>query len=191
MSHYPTIGSATATGNTLDGLDDTLISGAVKGDIVVYNGTDWVDLTVGADDQVLSAASGEATGLIWNAGGGGYENDTLTTTDATVTTISTIPWKTASDQNPNHGIVTARLSGRNSGDFAQMFWKEITFGVRKGGMGSATLVGESAKEGASTGATTWDVTVAESGGANIFIQVTGEAAKTINWVCDWQVKASQ
>jgi hypothetical protein len=36
-----------------------------KGDIVVFNGTDVARLGVGTNDYVLTAASGEATGLKW------------------------------------------------------------------------------------------------------------------------------
>jgi hypothetical protein len=36
-----------------------------KGDIVVFNGTDVARLGVGANDTVLTAASGETTGLKW------------------------------------------------------------------------------------------------------------------------------
>lgn len=46
-------------------LDDTTISGAAKGDILVHNGTDWVDLTIGSNDQVLTADSTQATGVKW------------------------------------------------------------------------------------------------------------------------------
>jgi hypothetical protein len=41
----------------------------VKGDILVYNGTSWVDLAVGADTEILTADSAEATGIKWATGG--------------------------------------------------------------------------------------------------------------------------
>jgi hypothetical protein len=46
-------------------LSDVTITGAAKGDILVYNGSAWVDLTVGANDTLLVADSGEATGAKW------------------------------------------------------------------------------------------------------------------------------
>lgn len=69
-----TADSATSTGvkwatsiATLDGLTDTTITGAVKGDILVYNGSAWVDLTVGTNTYLLTANSVTATGLEWTA----------------------------------------------------------------------------------------------------------------------------
>jgi hypothetical protein len=54
------------------GIAEALI--AALGDLIVGTGPDTAAiLTAGADDYVLTAASGEATGLIWAAatGGGG------------------------------------------------------------------------------------------------------------------------
>jgi len=62
---------AASTVAAVNDLTDVTITGAAKGDILVYNGSAWVDLTVGSDGQVLKAASGQATGLEWGAGGGG------------------------------------------------------------------------------------------------------------------------
>jgi len=39
--------------------------GIEKGDLLVFNGTIWNRLPVGTDGQILSAASGETTGLLW------------------------------------------------------------------------------------------------------------------------------
>lgn len=58
-----TLGSA----SSLNDLSDVTITGAAKGDILVYNGTAWVDLTVGTNGQILSANSAQATGLEWIA----------------------------------------------------------------------------------------------------------------------------
>lgn len=77
--------AAASTVAAVNDLTDVTITGAAKGDILVYNGSAWVDLTVGADGQVLKALSSEATGLVWGAGGGGatathvYTNQNLTT----------------------------------------------------------------------------------------------------------------
>lgn len=49
----------------LDDLSDVAITGAAKGDILVHNGTNFVDLTVGTNGQILSADSAEATGVKW------------------------------------------------------------------------------------------------------------------------------
>ena len=55
----------------VDGLTDTTITAEAKGDILVHNGTAWVDLGVGSNDQVLTADSAQAAGVKWAAGGGG------------------------------------------------------------------------------------------------------------------------
>jgi hypothetical protein len=65
-----------AAATQLGDITDVTITGASKGDILVFNGTAWVDLTVGTDDQKLAADSTEATGLKWVtlAGGGALDN---------------------------------------------------------------------------------------------------------------------
>ena len=42
-----------------------------KGNIMVSNGTDWINLGVGTNDHVLTADSAEASGIKWAAAGGG------------------------------------------------------------------------------------------------------------------------
>ena len=64
---------AASTVAAVNDLTDVTITGAAKGDILVYNGSAWVDLTVGNNTEVLTADSAEATGLKWAAGGGGDE----------------------------------------------------------------------------------------------------------------------
>ena len=44
-----------------------------KGDILVWDGTQWTKLAVGADGQQLEADAAQATGLRWAAAGGGNE----------------------------------------------------------------------------------------------------------------------
>lgn len=56
--------------STLSGLTDTDITGGAKGDILVHNGTDWVDVTVGTNDQVLTADSAQTTGVKWSTPSG-------------------------------------------------------------------------------------------------------------------------
>lgn len=77
-----------ATTTNIADLNDTTITGAAKGDILVYNGSAWVDLTVGSNTQVLTANSATATGLEWAAASGGASalNEL---TDVTITAAAT------------------------------------------------------------------------------------------------------
>jgi len=47
----------------------------VKGDLLVYNGSDFKPLAVGANDKILTADSAEATGLRWATAGAGSATD--------------------------------------------------------------------------------------------------------------------
>jgi len=74
---------ATSTVGAINDLSDVTITGALKGDIVVYNGSAWVDLTVGSNGLALKADSSTATGLTWGTAGGAtllhtYTNNTST-----------------------------------------------------------------------------------------------------------------
>jgi hypothetical protein len=40
-------------------------AGTGKGDVIVFDGTEWVIKSVGADGEVLTAASGDVTGISW------------------------------------------------------------------------------------------------------------------------------
>ena len=46
-------------------LSDTVITGAVKGDLLAFNGTNWVDVSVGTDGDRLTADSAAAAGVSW------------------------------------------------------------------------------------------------------------------------------
>lgn len=50
---------------------ETSLPLTTKGDILVHNGTKLVKLPVGADTQVLTADSGESSGIKWAASGSG------------------------------------------------------------------------------------------------------------------------
>ena len=52
-----------------------------KGTVMIYNGTDWVAVGVGTNDDLLTADSAQASGVKWAAGGGG--GDTLPIVDTT------------------------------------------------------------------------------------------------------------
>lgn len=64
-------GTASGGSADLEGLTDTTITAAAKGDVLVHNGSAWVDVTVGANDTVYTADSAEASGTKWAASSGG------------------------------------------------------------------------------------------------------------------------
>lgn len=71
-------------------LDDLSSLGTTKGDIAVFNGTDWVRQGVGTNDQVLTADSAESSGVKWAdaSGGGASKYDaTVGATGADYTTV--------------------------------------------------------------------------------------------------------
>jgi hypothetical protein len=61
------------------GVDNSLPT-TTKGDILVDNGSNLIRLGVGSDDEVLTADSGEDSGIKWAAGGGGSSEWTDTGT---------------------------------------------------------------------------------------------------------------
>lgn len=44
-----------------------------KGNVIVGDGANWIVIGVGADTEVLTADSGEASGVKWDTGGGGAD----------------------------------------------------------------------------------------------------------------------
>jgi len=119
------------TGESIGDLSDVSLTGALKGDILVYNGSNWVDLTVGSDGQVLEADSTQPTGLKWATGGGGSDGDGIydgngtvpTNTVATLTDSLTIGSFHFDDGNI-HGTTYNTLSASgyaNSNDYIMAF----------------------------------------------------------------------
>ena len=59
-------------------LDDLAALTPTKGKLIVGNGTDWINLSLGDDDEVLTADASETSGTKWaEAGGGGGGNCVL------------------------------------------------------------------------------------------------------------------
>ena len=59
------------TGESIDDLSDVEYGTPAKGDILVYNGSDYTKLAVGTNNLVLTADSTESTGLKWASSSGG------------------------------------------------------------------------------------------------------------------------
>ena len=105
---------------------------------------------------------------------GGDDVQTVQTTNATTTTVATISITTGEQR-----VIRVRVRGfeTTTGD---MFWKEMTFGVKNIG-GTVSIVGSIGSTfGYDAGASAWTV-LANTSGSDALVEVTGEAAKTIDW----------
>lgn len=93
------------TSTWLPANDDTgsgsLPTPSAKGDLAVFDGSDWVILPAGTNDHVLTADSAQSAGLKWAAGGGGggggdsgvfWEPSTAGTEDDDFTADSSADW---------------------------------------------------------------------------------------------------
>jgi hypothetical protein len=86
-----------------------------KGDLLVYDGTALKRLGVGTDGQVLTAASAQATGINWAAGGGGPVGPTyLPYADAAICLVFGSPSGTYMQQFSNHFAATIGLSASSN-----------------------------------------------------------------------------
>ncbi len=63
-------GKLNTTGSSLSDIDDTEITSATEGDILYYDGTDWVNLGAGAPGEVLTTY-GDTAAPSWEAPSGG------------------------------------------------------------------------------------------------------------------------
>jgi len=112
---------------SLNDLTDITITGASKGDIVVYNGSAWVDLTVGSNGLALKADSSTATGLTWGTAGGAtllhtYTNSTSTSaltnsSNGVAYDVGTTVASQASGSG-NRDIYIRKIDTNNEGVFA-------------------------------------------------------------------------
>ncbi len=118
---------ATSTVGAINDLSDVTITGASKGDIVVYNGSAWVDLTVGSNGLALKADSSTATGLTWGTAGGAtllhtYTNNTSTSaltnsSNGVAYDVGTTVGSQASGSG-NRDIYIRKVDTNNEGVFA-------------------------------------------------------------------------
>ncbi|RKZ28402.1 hypothetical protein DRQ36_10505, partial [bacterium] len=95
----------------LDDLTDVTVSGVTEGDILYYDGTEWVNLGRGSDGQVLTST---ATSVEWadNGGGGGSGTQRVWTFDSdledwTATAECTYPYTWVWDSDGGAGAAFA------------------------------------------------------------------------------------
>ena len=113
-----------------DDISDIAALTPTKGNLMVGNGTDWVAVGVGTDGQLLTADSGEASGVIWAGTTVSAPSDAeylVATADATLsaervtTDTATIAWDhgTASQAKADvvdNSITLAKLEHGTQGD---------------------------------------------------------------------------
>lgn len=113
-----------------DDISDIAALTPTKGNLMVGNGTDWVAVGVGTDGQLLTADSGEASGVIWAGTAVSAPSDAeylVATSDPTLsaervtTDTSTIAWDhgTASQAKADvvdNSITLAKLEHGTQGD---------------------------------------------------------------------------
>jgi len=105
---------------------------------------------------------------------------TVQTTTATTGTGATIAIATGEQK-----VIRARVTGFESAT-DDTFWKEMTFGVKNVG-GTVSIVGSIGSTfGYDAGAIAWTVLAGVSG-SNAIVEVTGEAAHTIDWTTTIEV----
>lgn len=135
--------------------------------------------------DALTQVSGATTGQILTKDGSGNATfqdaplgltaNNVQTTDATLTTVATIPIP-----DDTTYAITALISG--NGPTGKHIWIDIKCGGYREGVGSATLLGDAIITFDDVGATTYTADVSVSGN-DLLIQVQGAAAETVDWNC--------
>lgn len=114
----------------------------------------------------------------------GEKNNRRTTTDATVTTIATIPIPDDTSVIIEAKVVAFRTNGAD-----QAAYKKAALVFRRSA-GNATLQGAVQDVmGDLESDAAWDATIDVDGGNNARIRITGAGSKTLSWRCEHTVKA--
>ena len=149
----------------------------VTGNIAVTGTVDGRDIaTDGAllDTALQPGQVDNVSELVNDAGYLTVSTDTLQTTDATTTVLSTVAIPSGEEK-----ILVVKVHGHEDATNDHI-WKTMTFCVKNVG-GTASLVGGvDSAIGYDAGATSWSIVAGVSTG-NATITVTGEAAHTIDW----------
>jgi hypothetical protein len=112
---------------------------------------------------------------------------TINTTDATQTTLHTIPITSGRTYFIESAIIARRTGGASgTADDGASYVRRATYTTKSGTvtlMGSVQTIGTDAEDQAG-----WDVTFAVSG-ANVLIRVTGASANNVTWTSDTAIKS--
>lgn len=65
LDNNTVVGPMSGSSGSINDLSDVTITSAAKGSVLVHNGSVWVDLAVGSNNQFLKANSATSTGLEW------------------------------------------------------------------------------------------------------------------------------
>lgn len=100
---------------------DTLFSSGSKGDLLVHNGSNWIQLGVGSNDTALVADSGQSSGVVWKTAPGGnkylegfFEEKSTSSSSYTVLARFIFPGTTNLGTINNIKIISRRNSDASS-----------------------------------------------------------------------------
>lgn len=101
------------------------------------------------------------------------------TTDATVTTLATLPLEDASTYHMIADVV-ARRTGGSSGTAGDGASYRIIGTFRRVSAGAATLIGSLTSDHAAESQAGWDATLSASGN-DVLVRVTGASGNNVSW----------
>lgn len=180
--------AATGPGG-LSGISTTALGGTFTSNLLIMDTQDEASAVATLINRVNASTPGQTTGLVHTTlnvevtGGDDFSllsevlnlfSATITTVNATQTTLQTL---VIEDDFQN--LIIARVKGYEEAT-GDTIWKYIRALV-KNEAGVVSFVGSLSSDfGFDPGAAAWDITMTASGNT-VLIQVTGEAATTIDW----------
>lgn len=109
----------------------------------------------------------------------------VSTTDATTTTLATIPIPDDSSALIDVWVEAFRTDGADQGAYRR---RAIVF---RRAAGVATFQGTVDSPFTRESSVPWNVTIDVDGGNNARVRVTGQAGKSINWTCQFTVSIGE
>ena len=157
---------------------------AITGNIITAGAASAIYLIAGAVGNVVEG--NECTGPITNLGAdnkiNGKIENTVSTTDATVTTIATIPMPDDAASLLETSVTAFRTNGTD-----QAAYRNVSLSSRRSG-GDCEIEGNDPVATPIESDGTWIISFAVSG-TNILVRVKGASGKDINWKCRHTVES--